>query len=202
MDKIICIGKNYLDHAKELGDAVPSSPVLFLKPPSVLIKTTDNSLIGQELVAEIPKNRGSVHYECEIVLKLDQLGRPQAATLGLDLTLRELQSELKKKGLPWEVGKVFAGSAIVGPWVSLNDFNGYLDEVFEFYLDGQLRQTGRGSEMRFTPEVCLSFVRECFPICNGDLLFTGTPAGVGPIEPGQRGVLKWGRKFEYGVSFR
>ncbi len=201
MDKIICIGKNYLEHAKELGDAVPERPVLFIKPPSAAVQASGVEWSGQRVAISLPQGRGSVHYECEIVLRLNHLGVPDAVTLGLDLTLRDLQADLKKKGHPWEVSKVFPGSAIVGPWIPLDQFPGYLNEKFEFLIDGIVRQSGRGSEMRSSPEVFLQYARECFILCEGDLLFTGTPAGVGPLMSGHRGTLRWGSMLEFHVDF-
>jgi 2-keto-4-pentenoate hydratase/2-oxohepta-3-ene-1,7-dioic acid hydratase in catechol pathway len=202
MDKLICIGKNYLEHARELGDAVSDSPILFIKPPSVVLQVSRSDLQGQRVEVVLPQKRGSVHHECEIVLRLDRFGVPDAVTLGLDLTLRELQSELKKKGHPWEVSKVFAHSGVVGPWIPLSVFPDYLEERFEFWIDGTLRQSGRGVEMRYSPEICLQYAQECFPICEGDLLFTGTPAGVGSLMEGQKGVLRWGSILEFQVDFK
>ena len=132
MDKLVCIGKNYLDHAKEmakdLGDAVPDRPVLFLKPPSVLHQV----LSSAPLKLDLPVGAGAVHHECEIVLRLNRSGfrmnlaEAQSAigwvSLGLDMTLRDRQTELKKNGHPWEVSKVFPGSAVVGPWLATPEF--------------------------------------------------------------------------------
>lgn len=194
MDKIICVGKNYLEHAKELGDAVPEKPVLFLKPPSTLIEIT------KEASVSLPQGRGQVHPECEIVARIRITSKgPEidAVTLGLDLTLRDIQSQLKKNGHPWEISKVFAGSAIIGPWLPLSTFSNYLDHEFSFSVDGQVRQRGKGNQMRVLPLDCLKAAADSFPICDGDLLFTGTPAGVGPVLPGQTSVLNW----ENGLSF-
>jgi 2-keto-4-pentenoate hydratase/2-oxohepta-3-ene-1,7-dioic acid hydratase in catechol pathway len=189
MDKIICIGKNYLDHAKELGDAVPEKPVLFLKPPSVLVSAKQ---MGETLAVSLPRNRGAVHHECEIVVRINAQGTIDAVTLGLDMTLRNVQEQLKKNGHPWEIGKVFAGSAILGPWISLAEFPDYLERDFSFSLDGKLRQQGRGNQMRLLPKDCVSYAREFFPLCEGDVIFTGTPAGVGPVQAGQPSELRWG----------
>ncbi len=201
MDKIICVGKNYLEHAKELGDAVPDSPVLFIKPPSASIQATEAPLKGQILDVQLPQGRGSVHHECEIVLRLNLNGIPDAVTLGLDLTLRDLQSELKKKGHPWEVAKVFRHSAVLGPWIELSQFPQYLEQKFEFLLNGVVKQVGCGKDMRYSPDACLEYARKCFPLCEGDLLFTGTPAGVGPVERGQTSSLLWGDHLEMSVRF-
>jgi 2-keto-4-pentenoate hydratase/2-oxohepta-3-ene-1,7-dioic acid hydratase in catechol pathway len=204
MDKIICAGKNFLEHARELGDAVPESPVLFLKPPSVLRVAAD---WGETLAARIPRDRGEVHFECEIALRLSEGGsdlsvaearsRIEAVTLGLDLTLREVQGAAKRAGHPWTLAKVFADAAVLGPWIPVADIPGWLDEPFSFLLDGQKRQEARGREMRFPPAELVSFASRAFPLCRGDVLFTGTPAGVGPVRAGQRGTLEWGaRRFD------
>ncbi|MFL5814775.1 MAG: fumarylacetoacetate hydrolase family protein [Bdellovibrionia bacterium] len=199
MDKIICVGKNYLEHAKELGDAVPEKPVLFLKPPSSLI---ENSKEGS---VTLPQGRGQIHPECEIVARIRMTPRgPEidAVTLGLDLTLRDIQAQLKKNGHPWEISKVFAGSAVIGPWISLSSFENYLDHEFSFSVDGQVRQKGKGREMRVLPADCLKAASESFPICDGDLLFTGTPAGVGPVLPGQISELKWEDRLSFQVHWK
>lgn len=198
MDKIICIGKNYLEHAKELGDAVPDQPTVFLKPPSVALHVKQ---MGDEIEVKLPKEKGIIHHECEIILKLDRQGQPESVSLGLDLTLRDLQSELKKKGLPWEISKVFLGSAILGPWQPLSKFSHYLQAEFAFLLDGKICQKGKGQGMRFKPEECLKFAGSYFPLCEGDILFTGTPAGVGPVRAGQRAEIQWEGKTLYSVVF-
>lgn len=181
MDKIICIGKNYLDHAKELGDAVPDSPIVFFKPPSCLIHP------GPAIT--LPKNKGEVHHELEIVLKLsndryDQPIRIKSICLGLDLTLRDLQKELKNKSQPWEKAKAFPESAILTDWISGESFLDYLEVPFFLKVNGQLRQRGIGSDMRWSPLELLDFLSKEFLIMDGDILFTGTPKGVGPLNPG------------------
>lgn len=198
MDKIICVGKNYLDHALEMGDAVPEMPVLFLKPPS---SATYCSQPGDTISVKLPRDSGAIHPECEIVMRLDSQGRFDAVTLGLDMTLREVQTNLKKKGHPWELAKVFQGSAVIGPWIELKRFSDYLEIPFLFLVNQSIRQKACGKEMRVSPENCLSYARKYFPICEGDLLFTGTPAGVSAVSPGQVVELKWGDRFSYSVRF-
>lgn len=186
MDKIVCVGKNYAEHAKELGDAIPEKPVLFLKPPSVLLASD-----GREVTARLPKDSGSVHHECEIVLRLGPGGKIRDVTLGLDMTLRERQAAQKKAGHPWTTSKVFPDAAIVGPFVPLEA--DWLQSEFFLQIDGKIRQRGRGDEMTFSPEACLAYIAGFFPLCEGDLVFTGTPAGVGPVVAGNVGKLSWGR---------
>lgn len=197
MDKIICVGKNYFDHATELGDAVPEKPVLFLKPPSALLECAGKGLTQVIL----PSNKGEVHHECEIVVRLNAQSKIHSVTLGLDLTLRELQARLKKNGHPWEVAKVFQHSAITGPWIRIEDFRNYLDEEFSFHLDHQLKQKGLGKNMRLSPEQCVEYASEYFPLCEGDLIFTGTPAGVGPLVPGNTAQFFWGSKSLFELKF-
>lgn len=196
-DKIICVGKNYLDHAAELGDAIPEDPVFFFKPPSSLVESPGHAV-------SLPKNRGSVHYECEIVYRIGVTnGRAElkAITLGLDLTLRDLQATLKKKSLPWEAAKSFSQSAITGKWISTDDFKNHLKVPFELLVNGELKQKSTGEQMRKSPNELLKIAAEFFTICDGDLFFTGTPKGVGAINPGDVLTLRWGDRLQYDVQF-
>ncbi len=181
MDKIICVGKNYLKHALELGDRVPTDPTYFFKPPSVLRTITNNNQI-----VELPA-RGEVHHEIELVFRIkNENGNLSLShyTLGLDLTLRSLQAELKKQGQPWEKAKVFANSCIVGPWREVEELDQVLELPFELKVNGQLRQRAMGLDMRWKPDFTLEDLPKWFPVCDGDLLFTGTPEGVGPLAKG------------------
>jgi 2-keto-4-pentenoate hydratase/2-oxohepta-3-ene-1,7-dioic acid hydratase in catechol pathway len=203
MDKIICVGKNYFDHAKELGDAIPEMPVLFLKPPSTLKRVAQ----GAQIELAIEPARGSLHHECEIVFEVARggykmsLAEAQAAlgraTLGLDMTLRDVQSVLKKNGHPWEIGKTFPGAAVIGPWLEQPP----LGEKFRFSLAGETKQEGLAEQMRLSPAECLAYASQHFEICAGDLLFTGTPAGVGAVKAGQVGELAWGKPLRYSVKW-
>lgn len=198
MDKIVCVGKNYEEHAKELGDAVPTKPVIFLKPPSVLRQAG----AGQSLDLVIPIDRGSVHHECELVIQLKKGGfrmtRDEAeqsigsVTVGLDMTLREEQAALKKAGSPWTIAKVFPESAVVGPWLAVEKFSNYLDTPFSLKINGELRQLGSPQQMTLSPAECITYMSECFPLCAGDIIFTGTPKGVNSVVPGDAGVLTFG----------
>lgn len=199
MDKIICLGKNYLEHAKELGDAVPEKPVVFIKPPSVWKAAKLN---GERLGLTFPSAAGAMHHEVEIVIQIGkggyQLTIPQAAkaikavTLGLDLTLRDRQTELKKNGHPWTVSKVFPDSAVTGPWFDPAGFPDWMTQPFSFTLDSKLKQQCTATEMMLSPVDAISYVSHFFPLCEGDLLFTGTPKGVGPVLFGGKGELVWG----------
>ena len=195
MDKIVCVGKNYLEHAREMGDAVPERPVLFLKPPSVLTQATK---VGETLEISLPRGKGEIHFETEIVLRIKN-GLPTDVSLGLDLTLRTIQSELKKAGHPWTLGKVFPHSAVVGPWIPIQSFPRYLETPFHLAVNGKACQVGMGKDMRMSPTQLLAYAAEWFPLCDGDLFFTGTPAGVGALHPGDLAELQWGEGFSYCV---
>ena len=191
MDKIICVGKNYLDHARELGDAVPEDPVYFLKPPSVLRAVKDGEVVSFPAHFEL-------HHELELVLRLTKRDRSWGFshyTFGLDLTLRDLQTQLKQRGQPWEKAKVFKNSAIIGPLFEINDGTS-LDRIlatpFTLEVNGEVRQRGVGRDMRWTPTELLADLGRWFPLSDGDLIFTGTPAGVGPLFAKDQLVVRGG----------
>jgi 2-keto-4-pentenoate hydratase/2-oxohepta-3-ene-1,7-dioic acid hydratase in catechol pathway len=181
-DKIICVGKNYLKHALELGESVPTEPVFFIKPPSALF-----SVEGPTNTLKLP-TRHEVHHELELVFRIQSNGEGgfelSHFTFGLDLTLRDLQTQLKKAGQPWEKAKVFAHSAVIGPWEQVTAMERVLKHKFTLSVNGKLRQQGLGEDMRWPPQELLTEIQNWFPIKSGDLLFTGTPEGVGPIHPG------------------
>ncbi|NJL24343.1 MAG: fumarylacetoacetate hydrolase [Calothrix sp. SM1_5_4] len=158
MDKLICVGKNYLNHARELGDAIPESPLYFLKPPSTIFavrSTTD--------VVFWPAH-GDLHHEIELVLKVARQGEEWVFshyTVGLDMTLRDIQSELKKSGQPWEKAKVFTNSTVLGHWRPLTSLNELLEQPLTLKINGQLRQRGHGRDMRFKPDEILRDIQRC-----------------------------------------
>lgn len=185
--KVICIGRNYADHAKELGNAVPAEPVFFLKPETAVVYP------GKDL--KLPTNLGVIHHELEVVVAIDGYGKDIPAnmalgfvgwyTLGLDLTARAVQDELKANGLPWEKAKAFDGSAVVGdvalPLAAGMDL---LTHSIELKRNGLTVQEGRTRDMIFPVAELISYVSRYMTLEPGDLLYTGTPAGVGPVEPG------------------
>lgn len=182
MDKIICVGKNYLKHAQELGDAVPESPIIFIKPPSTLLE-----IKGPEGEADWPQQRGDLHHELELVFKLGHHGNTWGFThytFGLDMTLREAQAALKKQGHPWERAKAFPHAAVIGPWREINSLDLIMDVPFSLTINGQLKQQGKGRDMRFKPQDILKDLATWCPLKDGDALFTGTPEGVGPVHDG------------------
>jgi len=198
MDKVLCIGKNYLDHAKELGDAIPDKPVLFIKPPSSVLQISKNT---DPMHADLPQNRGQVHHECEIVARLNAKAQITHVTLGLDMTLRDLQAQQKKNGHPWEIAKVFKHAALIGPWIPIEIFKNYLDTEFELSIDQVVKQKSFGNKMRLSPQECALYAAEFFPIVEGDVLMTGTPEGVGPVQEGQVARLKWADKLDFSIRF-
>jgi 2-keto-4-pentenoate hydratase/2-oxohepta-3-ene-1,7-dioic acid hydratase in catechol pathway len=197
-DKIVCVGKNYLEHAKELGDAIPDKPVLFLKPPSVLRQA---KFWGEHLELSYPSEDSAVQPECEIVLKIacdaykiSSITAKQAIshiTLGLDMTLRSRQSMLKNLGHPWTTAKVFKDSAVIGPWIEHAKFDEYMHSAFQLFIDGNLKQQAKGQQMMMQPEDLLVYISHYFPLKAGDIIFTGTPAGVTTIVKGTQAKLCW-----------
>ncbi|WP_244623150.1 fumarylacetoacetate hydrolase family protein [Shewanella salipaludis] len=168
--KIVCIGRNYVDHIHELGNEVPEQMVIFIKP---------NSAITQQLSAFSGE---ALHYETELCLLYWQ-GRFIAAAVGLDLTKRELQGRLKAKGLPWERAKAFDGSALFSPFVSLEP-HGELN--FSLHLDEQLLQLGNLELMIHKPDEILAEIQSFMSLNDGDIVMTGTPKGVGVVQAGSR----------------
>ncbi len=181
--KIICIGRNYAEHAKELGNEIPENPVIFMKPDTAILKK------GSDFY--IPEFSDDVHYELEVVLKISKGGKyiqeEKASNyfdeigLGIDFTARDLQSKLKEKGLPWELAKGFDGSAVVSEFYKKSDFD-MRNLSFSLMKNKEKVQDGNTSMMIFSPEKIIAFVSQYFTLKTGDLIFTGTPQGVGKVE--------------------
>jgi len=182
--KIICIGRNYIDHVDELKNKKPSSPVIFLKPETAVI------LKNQPFF--IPDYSNDVHYEVEILVKIKKLGKSietkfshkyyDQVGLGIDFTARDLQSELKKNGLPWEKSKAFDGSALIGEWVNKNEFNDLNNLNFSLTKNGKSVQSGNTFNMLWSIDELISEVSKFFTLKIGDVIFTGTPSGVGKVS--------------------
>ena len=185
MDKIICLGKNYSDHIAEMKEDAPELPVLFLKPPSVVKEIKNQGKIA------LPWHRGVIHHECEVVFKLYKKNIIGLG-LGLDLTLRETQKELKQKGHPWEISKVFKNSAIVTPIQGVRDFLNWQETVFTLKVNGVIKQHSKLSNAIMKPNDMILYIDKFFPICDGDLIFTGTPSGAGALNPGDMIELNYG----------
>ncbi|MCX6280671.1 MAG: fumarylacetoacetate hydrolase family protein [Bacteroidetes bacterium] len=184
--KIICIGRNYVEHIKELNNAVPSEPVFFLKP--------DTALLIRNRPFYYPTFSTDIHYELELVLKINKLGRhiqkEYALTyfdeigLGLDMTARDLQENAKKKSLPWAVAKGFDQSAPVSSFVPANKFDDLRNINFHLDLNGKTVQQGNSGLMIYPFEDIICHISKYMTLRTGDLIFTGTPAGVGPVKIG------------------
>ena len=184
--KIICIGRNYAAHIEELQNEKPGKPVVFLKPDTALLKG------GAPFFH--PDFSENIHHEVELVLKISKEGKyiqPQFAHryfeeigLGIDFTARDLQDQCKAKGLPWEIAKAFNGSAPIGDFKSVSDFNDLKDIDFQLEINGELKQKGNTSLMLFDFATIISYVSQFFTLKKGDLIYTGTPAGVGPVKVG------------------
>lgn len=180
--KIICIGRNYVEHARELGNEIPENPVIFIKPDTAILKK------GSDFY--LPEFSNEIHYELEVVLKISKGGKyiqeenaPQhydEIALGIDFTARDLQQKLKEKGLPWELAKAFDGSAVVSDFFPKNNVD---LKALQFSLkkNKELVQNGNTSQMIFSPEKIIAFASQYFTLRVGDLIFTGTPKGVGQL---------------------
>lgn len=180
--KIVCIGRNYGEHARELGNDIPEEPVIFLKPAS--------ALVPKEGPIRLPGFSNDVHHELELVYRIaHRNGRAVAAqvSIGLDLTARDLQQELKSKGLPWEKAKAFDGSAYVADtFLDVASFPTGHHIEFLLKKNGHVVQSGHSGQMIFDVGTLIGHVERYMRLENGDLLFTGTPAGVGPLQDGDR----------------
>ena len=183
--KIICVGRNYAEHAKELGNAIPDRPVLFMKPPSSLATLAQGIVWNQAL--------GECHFECEICIQIAQplsqetdktkvLDAIGAVTLGLDLTLRDVQNELKSKGQPWERAKAFDGSCVLADWVAIESIADVNALELSFSVNGVERQHGLSTDMIFDIATVLVDINQSFSLQAGDVIMTGTPAGVGALH--------------------
>jgi 2-keto-4-pentenoate hydratase/2-oxohepta-3-ene-1,7-dioic acid hydratase in catechol pathway len=168
--KIVCVGRNYVKHIEELGNEIPDNMVVFLKP---------NSAISEELHSF---HQEQLHYEGELCFLFEN-GIFSAVGFGLDITKRELQSKLKSKGLPWERAKAFDGSAIFSQFVEIPNLSKNL--TFELDINGKKIQSGSINLMIYKPEEILAELLTFMSLCNGDIVMTGTPMGVGPVNPGQ-----------------
>ena len=181
--KIICVGRNYAEHAKELSNAIPTEPVLFMKAKNALLMT------GKAFY--YPEFTKDLHYEAELVVKICKNGKHigerfaskyyDQVTVGIDFTARDLQQRQKDKGLPWEIAKAFDNSAVVGTFRQIPEGKDIQDYHFELRKNGQLVQQGHTADMLNTVDQVIAYASTFFTLNMGDLLFTGTPAGVGPV---------------------
>ena len=181
--KIICIGRNYSDHAKELNNPIPKEPVIFLKP--------DTALIHKNEPFFIPDHSKEIHHEVELVIKIMRIGKNITENfankyydeigIGIDFTARDVQQEHKSKGLPWEKAKAFDGSAPLGKFLDKNSFDNINDLDFRLEKNGEIVQQGNSKDMLFSFDQIIANVSKYFTLKIGDLIYTGTPAGVGKV---------------------
>ena len=183
--KIICIGRNYAKHAEELNNPIPEEPVVFLKP--------DTAILLKKHPFFIPEHSNDVHHEIEVVVKINRLGKhiePRFAhkyydeiALGIDFTARDVQARCKEKGLPWEKAKAFDGSSAVSRFFALENVGKPIQDLhFHLDINGKTVQAGHTKNMLFSVDEIISHVSKYFTLKTGDLIFTGTPAGVGRVE--------------------
>ncbi len=187
--KIICIGRNYVDHAKELNNPVPENPVFFLKP--------DTALLRRNRPFYHPEFSDDIHYECELVVKINKLGKNvqkkfahtyyNEIGIGIDFTARDLQSKAKAKGLPWEIAKAFDASAPLSmEFIKKDEFADLNNISFRLDKNGETVQNGNSADMLFGFDELITYLSKFLTLKTGDLIFTGTPAGVGPIQIGDK----------------
>ena len=203
--KIICIGRNYSEHAKELGNETPKEPVFFLKP--------DTAISPKGHPFFIPDFSNNVQYEVELVIRINRLGKHieekfahkyyEQIGLGIDFTARDIQQVVKEKGLPWEKAKGFDGSAVVShEFIPLKDLGGDIQNLnFELKKNGEVVQNGNSSDMIFSVDDLIVYLSKYMTLKTGDLIYTGTPAGVGPVKKGDllTGTLEGNHMFDVRV---
>jgi 2-keto-4-pentenoate hydratase/2-oxohepta-3-ene-1,7-dioic acid hydratase in catechol pathway len=183
--KIICIGRNYVNHIAELNNERPDEPVIFLKP--------DTAILPKKMPFVIPDFSSEIHHEAEVLVKISKVGKyisPKFAHkyydeigLGIDFTARDLQAKLKEKGLPWEKAKAFDGSAIIGDFYPKNEFSSVENITFELRNNGNVVQKGNTNQMIWKIDEIISYVSQFFTLKKGDIIFTGTPEGVAKVNP-------------------
>ena len=181
--KIVCIGRNYPQHAAELGNEKPESPVIFIKP--------DTAKLQRRFPFYIPHFSNEIHHEVEVLVKINRIGKYieekfaykyyQEIGLGIDFTARDLQQNLKDKGLPWEKAKGFDGSALIGDWFDKDNFTDLKQLDFELVKNGATVQKGNTSQMLWSIDALIAEISRFFTLKIGDVIFTGTPAGVAPV---------------------
>jgi len=185
---MVCIGRNYLAHVKELDNDLPTEPLFFMKP--------DTALLPEGVPFVYPDFSHQIHYETELVLRICKTGKDidekdapyyyDAITVGIDFTARDLQNQCKAKGHPWEKAKAFDGSAVIGKFKSIKDLDNSDDIAFGMKLNGEWRQQGHSRDMIFGFEKLISHVSRFVTLKEGDFVFTGTPQGVGEVQRGDR----------------
>jgi 2-keto-4-pentenoate hydratase/2-oxohepta-3-ene-1,7-dioic acid hydratase in catechol pathway len=184
--KIFCVGRNYAAHAAELGNEIPDEPVIFMKPKSAMLQT--------HTPFYYPEFTNELHYECELVIRISKNGKYiqekfagkyyDAVTAGIDFTARDIQNELKEKGLPWEKAKAWDNSAVIGKWIPFTNIKNKKDINFCLYKNNELVQQGNSGNMIHNFDKIVAYISNYFSVNIGDVIFTGTPAGVGEVVVG------------------
>lgn len=202
--KLICIGRNYTDHISELNNERPEEPVVFIKP--------DSAIVLKQHPFVIPEFSNEVHHEVEVIVKICKVGKHisqkfahkyyNEISLGVDFTARDLQTKLKEKGLPWEKAKGFDGSAIIGNFLPKNSFSSLENINFELRNKGEIVQQGNTNLMLWKIDELIAYVSQYFTLKTGDILFTGTPKGVAPVQDGDvlEGFLEGNQVFKVQVK--
>jgi 2-keto-4-pentenoate hydratase/2-oxohepta-3-ene-1,7-dioic acid hydratase in catechol pathway len=202
--KIICVGRNYVDHIKELSNDRPTDPVIFIKP--------DTALLDSSQAFYYPSFSKDVHYELELVFRIGKVGKNieskfahkyiDGIGLGIDFTARDVQSRLKEKGLPWEKAKAFNGSAFVSEMRSIQEVDYISDILFELQKNGDIVQQGNSNLMIWNISELIEDISQYFTLKTGDYIFTGTPAGVGPVAIGDvlSGYLQGNKLFDLAIK--
>lgn len=197
VSNIFCIGRNYSEHVKELHNAKPEEPVVFMKPTSALVQAGENIIL--------PAYSQDVHHECELVIYIKEdvkdveedtaLDFVGGYAIGLDLTARDVQSKLKEKGLPWEKAKGFPTAACISSFITADKINDIQQQDFYLKVNGQIRQRGYSGDMMFTCCQIISYLSRVYGLQAGDIIYTGTPAGVAAIKSGDELELIWPEKI-------
>jgi len=190
--KILAIGRNYVNHAKELNNPVPQEPVVFSMPDSALLKNNNDFYY--------PDFSKDIHHELELVIKINRVGKNipiefahryyEEVALGIDFTARDIQAECKKKGLPWEKAKAFDGAAPISKFIPKNKFKSVGNLNFNLDINGERVQTGNSANMIFSVDYLISYLSQFFTLKIGDMIYTGTPEGVGPVKIGDHLVAE------------
>ncbi|KAA8999841.1 fumarylacetoacetate hydrolase family protein [Paenibacillus spiritus] len=196
VNNLYCVGRNYRLHAEELGNQVPTEPLIFMKPSHAAVPL-------DKAVIQLPKDAGLIHYEGELVLRIGRDYAPgmsveklvDVMALGLDFTLRDIHNDLQKRGLPWTAAKGFRNAAPLTPFIAFPDKEELEATDFTVRKNGEEVQRGNVKNMIFSLQTIIDFIGTRYGLGEGDVIFTGTPAGVGPVVPGDSFELRWGDRL-------
>ena len=173
IQNIWAVGRNYQEHAKELGNSVPKDPIIFLKAASCIV-TEERAIV-------LPAFSKDIHHEVEIAIQLDHRLQPSRMTLAIDFTARDIQNQLKSGGLPWTLAKSFKDACALGQWVDIADVDNL---TFSLKVNGEIRQQGHTKDMFFSVDKIIDYLKNHFPLTPGDIILTGTPSGVARVQAG------------------